>query len=868
MNLLPDNVYTNVSQIGSHGFERVFFAQKKGIDTPLAVKHIPIDDFPSTSALRLLYVYQIAVQLDHPNMVRHFEAKHDLARRCLIIDMELCEGGTLASLLHNVRGLNRILSEMFIWSVVGQVASALAYLHLPFRSMTTEPGMQSTGIGPIIFGHLSPGSIFLTDRSVHARIKLSGLTNIVVLNNNQSSDVLEALQSMTNFDDTDVYIAPEARPGRSDKSDELNNKLNSNGILTTKADIWALGCLIYELCLRKKPSFEVIKKERPTFSSIDLADYGYSTTLNKLMHACLEIDPAQRITASEIVLIPEASHAVFNYEEAIKLYLSNNSASPTSTITDADLLKTFVKDPDSKILDDAILNGKDHLLADMCQHILSRTVKEKNSIKCSPRDGIITNKYTLLMRAAEQGSVADVQTHSCDIGKVYVGPIQLTYKNGSTSLKHGMTALMLASHNNHVKCAELLLRELGIHGAGGTTALMFAAKSGSTDCVKLLLAETTYQDEQGRSALFYAASTDSIDAIELLVQKEARTSNIEGATALMIAAQNGYVKSTRILSLWEAEMQANKGQTALMLAALNGHADCVKILKKSEAGLRSNMGRSALYNAASNNRVKCVEILLEREACMQDNNGVSALIIAAQKGHTKCVELLLEKEAGLCNIMGGTALMAAASRDNIDCIELLIPKEAKMQTKTGITALYTAAFHDNPASAMLLLEYEAKMTEENGMTALMAAAKKASIECISILTPFEKMMRDKDGNTALMLAAVNNKPDSVRALVLVEGGAKKSDGTTALMLAAERGYLQCVLILIPIEAGSQKKDGVTALMLAATNGHSECVKHLKLFENSLKALNGSDVSDYARKNRSPKVSKRSFSTCMSLLTRK
>lgn len=858
MSLLPDELYTDVLQIGANGFERVFFAQKKGVDTPLAVKHIPIENFPSESALHLLYIYQVALHLDHPNLVRHLSARHDLAGRCLIIDMELCEGGSLASLLYDVRGLNRILSESFIWSMVGQVASALAYLHLPFKPMAMEADTQSYGYSSrsIVYAHLSPRSILLTDRSVYARAKLAGLTRMVILDDNQTATALDTLQAMISSEDTDVYIAPEVRADGSDH------------VLTTKVDIWALGCLIYEMCLRKKPSFDVIKQERPAFSSIDLVDYGYSPTLNKLMYACLEIDPAQRITASEIVLIPEVSQAIFNYEEAIKLHLSNISTSLTSTATDTDIFKSFIKDPDSKILDDAIVSGKDHLVTDICQHILKCTTKEKTSIKCSPRDGIVTSKDTLLMRAAEQGNVADVQTHSHDIGKIYDGPIQLTYKNGSTSLKHGMTALMIAAHYNYVKCTELLLRELGIHGVGGATALMFAAKSGSTDCVKLLLAEATYQDEQGRTALFCAASTDSTEVVELLVQKEARMSNTEGATALMIAAQNGHIKSTRILSLWEAEMQASKGQTALMLAALNGHAECVMILEKLEAGIRSKLGRFALYNAASNNHVRCVEILMEKEACLQDNNGVSSLIIASQKGHRQCVELLLPKEARLCNIMGGTALMAAASRDNIDCVELLISKEARMQTKTGITALYTAAFHDSPASVMLLLDYEAKMVDESGTTALMAAAKKGSIDCISILTPIEKMLRDNKENTALMLAAANNKPDSVRALILAEGGAKKSDGTTALMIAAERGYLQCVLLLIPVEAGLQREDGVTALMLAATNGHSECVRHLKVFEKSLRALNGSDVSEYVEKNRSPRVSRRSFSACMSLLSKK
>lgn len=866
MNLLPNDLYSDVSQISTDVRKQVFYAHKKGVEEPLAVKYITIDDFPSKSSFYLLYMYQIATQLDHPNIVRCFEAKHDLARRCLIVDMELCEGGTLASLLYDVRGLNKILSEEFIWNIIGQVASALAYLHLPFRPVATKIGCtQSLELGPIIYGHLSPSVVYFANKSVHACVKLAGLTKIIALNNNQSTTVLEEHQLTRLSDNISSYIAPEIGLVNSDTFNS-NGALTTN--LTTKIDIWALGCLIYELCLRKKPSYEVVKKERPAFLSINLEDYGYSSTLNKLMLACLEIDPDQRISASEIVLLPEISHATFNFKQAAKLYLSNNSSLHTSTITDNDLLRSFVKDPNSKILDDAILNGKDHLLTDICQHILNCTTREKNIIKCSLRDGVITNTHTSLMRAAEQGSTADVRTHSYDIGKVYTGPIQLTYRNGSSSLKYGMTALMLASHNNHVKCAELLLRELGIRSAGGVTALMLAAKNGSVDCVKLLLAESTYQDEQGRSALFYAASTDSTDVIELLIHREARISNLEGATALMIAAQNGYVKSTRILSLLEAEIRANKGQTALMLAALNGHAECVAILEKLEAGLQSNMGRFALYNAASNNHITCVEILLERESRMQDNNGVSALIIASQKGYTQCVQLLMEREAGLCNITGGTALMAAASRDNIDCVELLIPKEAKMQTKTGITALYTAAFHDNPASVVLLLDHEARMTEENGMTALMAAAKKGSIDCIYILAPIEKMMRDKDENTALMLAAANNKPDAVRALVLVEGGAKKSDGTTALMLAAERGYLKCVLILIPVEAGNQKEDGVTALMLAATNGHIDCVRHLKSFENSLKALNGSDASDYMRNNRSPKVSKRSFSTCISLLTRK
>lgn len=857
MGLLSSELYADVSPLSSNGTGQVFYAQKRGMDVPLAVKHISIEDFPSAPALHLLYIYQVALTLDHPNLVRHFSAKHDLAGRCLTIDMELCEGGTLATLLHDVRGLNRILSEAFVWSVVGQVASALAYLHLPFRPRPIEEGgagvlgAQPCDAGPIIYAHLSPRSILLTDRSIHARIKLSGLTRMIVLNSSQSAVAIDAFNSMVSAEDTDVYIAPEVRSG--------------DGNPTTKMDVWALGCLIYEICLRKKPSFEVLRQERPAFSSIDLTDYGYSPTLNKLMYACLEIDPAQRMTASEIVLIPEVSQAIFNYEEAIKLHLSSTSVSSASTLTDTDLFKTFVKDHDSKILDDAIVNGKDGLLTDICQHILKCTARDATSIKCSPRNGIATDKHTSLMRAAEQGDIDDMHAHSCDLGKVYTGPTRLVYRNGNTSVKHGMTALMLAAHHNHVKCTELLLRELGIHGAGGATSLMFAAKNGSTDCVKLLLAEATSQDEQGRTALFYAASADSIEAVELLVQKEARMTNTEGATALMIAAQNGHVKSTRVLSLWEAEMQAGKGQTALMLAALNGHIECVSILERLEAGIRSNLGRFALYNAASNNHVKCVEILMEKEACLQDNNGVSALIIASQKGHRQCVELLLQEEAGLCNIMGGTALMAAASKDNIDCIELLIPKEARMQTKTGITALYTAAFHDNPASVMLLLDYEAKMTEESGMTALMAAAKKGSIDCISILAPLEKMLRDNEGNTALMLAAANNKPDSVRALALIEGGAQKSDGTTALMIAAERGYLQCVLLLIPIEAKIQRTDGVTALMLAATNGHTECVKHLKAFENSLKALNGSDVSDYVRKNRSPRVSRRSFSACMSLL---
>lgn len=73
---------------------------------------------------------------------------------------------------------------------------------------------------------------------------------------------------------------------------------------TDKCDIWALGCILYELCSLERP-FEgkdydelkqnILKGEYEEIPKI------YSPSLSSLVQRCLKLDPDERPTIDEIM---------------------------------------------------------------------------------------------------------------------------------------------------------------------------------------------------------------------------------------------------------------------------------------------------------------------------------------------------------------------------------------------------------------------------------------------------------------------------------------------------------------------------------------------------------------------------------------
>jgi NIMA (never in mitosis gene a)-related kinase len=76
------------------------------------------------------------------------------------------------------------------------------------------------------------------------------------------------------------------------------------------ADIWALGCILYELCALE-PMFwapdEARARDLVLRGRIELLPRRYSLDLGTLLLEMMHADPAQRITADELLRLPQAS---------------------------------------------------------------------------------------------------------------------------------------------------------------------------------------------------------------------------------------------------------------------------------------------------------------------------------------------------------------------------------------------------------------------------------------------------------------------------------------------------------------------------------------------------------------------------------
>ncbi len=147
----------------------------------------------------------------------------------------------------------------------------------------------------------------------------------------------------------------------------------------------------------------------------------------------------------------------------------------------------------------------------------------------------------------------------------------------------GLTALMLASEEGHMKTVRALLdcgANVHAEDEGGTTALIYACCHKET--VEALLdggAEIDAENDEGVTALLCAATEGETETAKLLIDKGANkeAANEDGLTPLMCAARGGQTETALALIAKGAAIEARntyedqEGQTPLMYAASEGH---------------------------------------------------------------------------------------------------------------------------------------------------------------------------------------------------------------------------------------------------------------------------------------------------------
>ena len=142
-------------------------------------------------------------------IVKYYDSFVDSDNNLNII-MEYCDSGDLNSFICNLKKENKYLTEEEIWHFFIQISLGLSYIHSK----------------NILHRDLKPMNIFLTNKN---QIKIGDLGVAKLLSSNANASTCIG---------TPYYLSPEIC-----KEKPYNSK----------GDVWALGCILYELCTFNKP---------------------------------------------------------------------------------------------------------------------------------------------------------------------------------------------------------------------------------------------------------------------------------------------------------------------------------------------------------------------------------------------------------------------------------------------------------------------------------------------------------------------------------------------------------------------------------------------------------------------------------------
>lgn len=271
--------YDFISIIGAGSFGKVHKARSKADGRIFAVKEMNYGRLSTKEKELLVSEVNLLRKLDHPNIVKYISRYQDRQNTLIYIVMDYCASGDLARYVKQKKTQAKYIDEERVWSIFIQLLLALDYCHNPMKH-------NASNVGKVIHRDLKTANIFLCEDGT---IKLGDFGLCRTLGDDS--------MARTNVG-TPLYMAP-----------ELLNKQP----YTEKADIWGMGCIVYELCALQPPyvattleslKLKVNRGVRPFIPS------HFSSELRKIVDLMLQKEPDRRPTTGELLRMPAIARIV------------------------------------------------------------------------------------------------------------------------------------------------------------------------------------------------------------------------------------------------------------------------------------------------------------------------------------------------------------------------------------------------------------------------------------------------------------------------------------------------------------------------------------------------------------------------------
>ena len=262
--------YLFIKELGEGGFGKVYHVINALDEKNYAIKEFSIKNETEDSINDIQNEAEILSKFNSDNIVKYYDSFKDEDKFYIL--MEYCDGKNLKSFLNEYKEKNQLIEENIISNIIRQICLGMIIIH----------------DNNIVHRDLKPENIFINNK-MDIKIGDFGIS--------RQLDSFKKYAITIKRAGTYDYMAPE---------------IIYEGIYNEKADIWSLGCLIYELFTLNNYS------KSKFFNKIQKIDADvYDSKWQKLIDSLLQDDYNKRPNINQIY------KSIFS--EDIKIKINENS---------------------------------------------------------------------------------------------------------------------------------------------------------------------------------------------------------------------------------------------------------------------------------------------------------------------------------------------------------------------------------------------------------------------------------------------------------------------------------------------------------------------------------------------------------------